>query len=372
MKDQARAYHRWRLLLSAARVAVTAAVLVLGTLAAAHWRPPAPARWWDLALVVAAELALLGVALQGAAAPLEILVGFWLPRRFGLLHQPWRAWLLDRAKAVAIRALLGAAAFEMIYALMWVTPLWWLPAALVFFGGHVLGAVVTPVWLLPLFYRLTPLADAALRDRLLALASRAGVPVLGVWVGDQSRKSRTANAALTGLGRTRRIVLWDTLLDGFTPDEIEFVLAHELGHHVHGDVRRGLLVNGGLTLAKFWIADGLLRASAAAWGLRGIDDPAGLPWLAVVLLALGLIAAPLWNAFSRRIESQADDFALATTRNGGAFVGAIERLAALNLAERRPPRLVEALLYTHPSTDRRLARHAPASLDTRAPGVTPS
>ena len=357
--DQARTYHRRRLTLAAASLLTTAAVLAIGAWATAYGlRPPVPRRWPELGLIILIEATVLGVALQVATAPLVFLAGYRLPRRFGLLHQPLSRWLLDRAKATAIRALLALVGFEIMYALLWTTPLWWLAAAAVFFAGHVLYAAVAPIWLMPLFYRLTPLENAALRERLVALAARAGVPVVGVWVGDQSRKSRTANGTVTGIGRTRRIVLWDTLLTRFTPDEIEFVLAHELGHHVHGDVRRALLLRGVLTLGTFWIADRLLRAGAVRWGLGGIADPAGLPWLALVLLALGLITAPLANAFSRRIECQADDFALATTRNVPAFVGAIDRLASLNLAERRPNRLEELLLYTHPAIDRRLARHA--------------
>src|SRR5437867_1641484 len=188
------------------------------------------------------------------------------------------------------------------------------------------------------------------------LPRRFGVPAVGVWVADQSRKSRMANAPLVGLGRTRRIVLFDTLTARFTPEEIESVLAHELGHHLHGDARRGLAVQGALMLASFWLADALLRAGAPALGLAGPADPAGMPWLALVLLALSLVALPLGNGVSRRIERQADDFALAATGNPGAFIAAMERLAELNLAERRPSRWKEFVLYSHPALERRIAR----------------
>jgi STE24 endopeptidase len=371
MSDDARTYHRARLIFAAATVLAGAGVLALGVRATALLPPPAPRRWIDLAGIVAVELALLGAARELVTAPLTVAGGYWLPRRFGLLHQPWRRWLLDRAKATLIRAGLGLLAFEILYALLWVAPLWWLAAAVVFFAGDVLRVAVAPIWLMPLFHHLTPLQDRALAERLTALAERARVPVLGVWVGDQSRKSRTANGTVTGIGRTRRMVLWDTLLR-FPPEEIEFVLAHELGHHAHDDVRRILLLRGALLLAKFWIADRLLALGVAWWDWRGIADPAGLPWLALMLLGLGLAAAPLVNAYSRRIERQADDFALATTGNVAAFVGAIERLAALNLAERRPSRLEEWLLYTHPSTERRLARHAPRSRGPAPAETAPS
>ncbi len=159
-----------------------------------------------------------------------------------------------------------------------------------------------------------------------------------------------------GLGRTRRIILFDTLLTEFPPEEIESVLAHELGHHAHGDMRRGLLVNGALTLVTAWLAALGLNAGVALLGLAGPADPAGLPWLALVALALGLVQLPLANGFSRWIERQADDFALATTGDASAFVGAMERIAGLNLAERRPSRLKEIVLFSHPALDRRIAR----------------
>jgi STE24 endopeptidase len=225
----------------------------------------------------------------------------------------------------------------------------------VFLAVYVAIAVVLPVWIIPLFYRLTPLGDEALRTRLLALASRVGVPAIGVWVADQSRKSRTANAAVVGLGRTRRILLFDTMLE-FAPREIEAVLAHELGHHVHHDIWRGLAAQSVLTLTSFAVAAVALRAGVAWWGLRDIADPAGLPWLALVVGAIGLVAMPLSNGYSRWIEGRADDFALRVTADPDGFVGAMERLAALNLAERRPHRLKELFLYSHPSIERRIAR----------------
>src|SRR2546426_548546 len=265
MPDASR-YHRLRLVLAAAGLALSIAYLValLGT-GAAHALARAAAAatgsaWGQVAIVAG----VLGAARAVLALPLGWTRGWWLPRRYGLLHQEVRGWLADRAKAALLSGALGLAAVEVVYALLRATPLWWLWAAAAFLAANVALAFVFPVWIAPLFYRLTPLADAGLSERLLALARRAGVPAVGVWIADQSRKSRTANAAVVGLGRTRRIVLFDTLTARFTPEEIESVLAHELGHHVHGDARRGLAVQGALMLASFWLADLLLRAGARA------------------------------------------------------------------------------------------------------------
>jgi STE24 endopeptidase len=357
MADAGR-YHRLQLLLAllalGLSIAYLLALIVTGAGAElARWAARiTSARWGQVALVALA----LGAGHGMLALPLKLIRGFWLPRRFGLLHQSLPAWLGDQLKAALIGGALALAAVEIVYALLALTPLWWLATAAVFIAAQIALTAVLPIWIVPLFYRLTRLADDGLRDRLLSLARRAGVAAIGVFVADHSRKSRTANAAVVGLGRTRRIILFDTLLAKFSPDEIESVLAHELGHHAHGDMRRGLAVNAALTLVTAWLAALCLDAGVPLLGLAGPADPAGLPWLALVVLALGLVQLPLANGFSRRIERQADDFALTTTGNPAAFVGAMERLAGLNLAERQPSRLKEIFLYSHPSLARRIAR----------------
>ena len=357
-RPDAERYHRLQLVLGLAGFALgvlyLVAVLLSGAAAAlAEALTRLDEAWWAQVALIAAALG-VGQALLGF--PLRWLRGFWLPRRFGLLYQPFVAWLADGAKAAALGGALGLAGVLLVYGLLRATAWWWLIAAVVFFVVGIGLAALFPVVIVPLFYRLTRLADPGLERRLLALAERVGVAAIGVWVVDQSRKSRTANAAVVGLGRTRRIILFDTLATGFREEEVEAVLAHELAHHVHGDLRRGLLVQGTLTLVTFWLAARLLDAGVGWWGLESPADPAGLPWLALVLMLLGVVELPLSNAFSRRLERQADDFALALTRDPEAFIGAMERLGALNLAERRPHRLKEILLYSHPALERRIAR----------------
>jgi len=354
---RARAYHRRQLALSLAELVLSAVYLIalIETSAAVHladrlatWTP----RWW-LALAVA--VLGLGGGYRLLSLPLAWLGGFWLPRRYGLLHQSLGRWLWDAVKTALIGGTLGLIAVEVVYGLMRWSPWWWLWGAVVFLGGYALLAMVAPVWLAPLFYRLTPLPDGPLKSRLLALAARVGVPVTGVWLVDQSRKSRTANAAVTGLGRTRRILLFDTLLDTFTADEVEAVLAHELAHQLHGDIRRGLLVQGALTLVTFWVAAGALRVGGAWLGLDGPADIGGLPLFGLVLLAVGLAALPVANGWSRHVEHAADRFALETLPGPGPFIGAMERLATLNLAERDPHPVEEFFLYSHPPIGRRIA-----------------
>lgn len=354
---RARVYHRRQLALSLLGLAlsVTYLLVLIETRAATHLTEYL-ARWttaWWLELGIV--LLVLAGAYRLVTLPLHWLGGYWLPRRFGLLHQPFRRWLWDAVKAGLIGGMLGLLAVLIIYALLRVTPWWWLWGAAIFLAGYALLALVAPIWLVPLFYRLTPLPDGLLLTRLLALARRVGVPVTGVFVVDQSRKSRTANAAVTGLGRTRRILLFDTLLDEFTPEEVEAVLAHELAHQLHGDIRRGLLVQGALTLVTFWIADLALRWGVGWLGLDGPADIAGLPLFGLILMLVSLAALPVANGWSRRVEWQADRFALRTIPDPRAFIRSMERLATLNLAEREPHRLEELFLYSHPAIERRIA-----------------
>jgi STE24 endopeptidase len=357
MVDDAKRYHRRQFLLGALALGLTAAYLVAVLVAGVG---PAFDRWargvssvlaWRVAVVAAA----IAVGHGLLTFPLAWIRGYRLPRRYGLLHQTLGGWLADRLKAAVVGGVFGLVAVEIVYALMATTPRWWLLASGVLIALEIAVAFVFPVWLLPLFYRLTPLADdAPLRQRVLALTAKAGIAVVGVWVADQSRKGRTANAALAGLGRTRRVILFDTLVARFTPEEVGAVLSHELGHHVHRDVWRMLGVQAALTLLALWLADAMLRIGAVRGGWQAPWDPAGLPWLVVVVATLGLATTPLVNAFSRHVERQADDFAIDLTGDSQGFVGAMERLADLNLAERRPHRLKELLLYSHPSIERRI------------------
>src|SRR5262245_34001731 len=361
--ERSRTYHRWQFRLSALGFVTSVAYLIAwlasgASIALRNALEVLTPLWW---LELPLALLTLGAGHRLLTLPLLGLSGFWLPRRFGLLHQSFRLWLRDVVKAGLIAVALGIVAAEIVYGLLRTTPWWWLWGALAFLGGYAILAFAVPVWLVPLFYRLTPLDDVALRARLLKLAARVAVPALGVWVADQSRKSRTASAAGVGPGATRRILLFDTLLHEFTPDEVETVLAHELAHQVHADVGRGLLVQAALTLVTFWAADQALRAGARALGLAGPADLAALPLFGLVLMGAGLVLLPVSNGWSRRVERQADEFALRVTDNAPAFIRAMERLAALNLAELDPHPVKEFFLYSHPSIGRRLG-HARAFL----------
>jgi STE24 endopeptidase len=355
---RARRYHRRQFALTLIDLALSVIVLAWWSASGAAVRLAAllEVRLGSPVAVVAGMALAVGASQLALTLPLDVVGGYLLPRRAGLLAQPFGGWLRDRGKTLLIGGGLGLLAVEVVYALLRSSPeRWWLWAGGVLTVGLVLLAAAVPRWLIPLFYRLTPLEDPVLRERILALAARMGVDAAAVVVADFSRKGRTANAAVVGLGRTRRILVSDTLLREFPPEEVEVVLAHELGHHARRHVPQGLVLQSVLILGVLWVADRILRASGGALGLTGPSDPAGLPLFALVLSALGLVTTPLVAAWSRRLEREADRIALEVSGAPAAFISAMERLGQLNLAERRPGRVRELLFATHPSLEARIA-----------------
>ncbi len=308
-------------------------------------------------LLVAAYGVVFGAGIFLLGLPLSYYSGFVLPHRFDLSNETLKGWVIDQIKSILIGGLLGGFLLEVVYAILRASPdLWWLWVAGFMLLFNVLLANLGPVILFPIFYKFSPLGDehADLVERLLRLAKQAGARVRGVYRFDMSRRTKAANAALAGLGNTRRILLGDTLLDEFTHDEIETVMAHELGHHVHKDIPTGILIESVLTLVGLYLASLGLRWGAAAFGFAGPADIAALPVFALVMGAYGLVTMPLGNAYSRWRERQADLYALQTTGKGEAYAAALVRLANQNLADADPEPWVEFLLYSHPALGKRI------------------
>jgi STE24 endopeptidase len=232
---------------------------------------------------------------------------------------------------------------------------WWWVFGLLVSIVMVLLVFVTPYVLVPLFFKMRPLADQATVARIHALVARAGAPVRDVSSLDFSRRTAEANAAVIGLGRSRRVVIADTLLAEFTPGEVDAVVAHELGHQVHRDVQRLLLGNAILMWLGLALASRLAPAALPVLSLPSLDYVPGYPVLLAVTELFFLLASPLLNWWSRQLESGADRFALQLTRDPGAFATAMERLGCQNLVEQRPPRWAEVLLASHPALHRRIA-----------------
>jgi STE24 endopeptidase len=307
-------------------------------------------------LAIVYYVALLLLLNEIVGLPLAFYGGFLLERRYGLSQETLGRWLLDQVKSFAIGLVLSSICAAILYALIRLSPGgWWLPAGIVFALLIVGLTNLAPVLLLPLFYRVKPLEKEALHARLLGLAERAGAKVLGAYEWGLSEKTKKANAALAGIGATRRILVSDTMLAEYSDEEIEVVLAHELAHHVHGDIWKGIVFESALILGGFYLAARALAALAPVVGLRGVDDIAGLPLLVLSAGAVSLVMVPVAHAMSRAFERSADRFALALTKNPTAFISAMKRLAAQNLAEEHPSRIVQLLFYSHPPVRERIA-----------------
>jgi STE24 endopeptidase len=282
---------------------------------------------------------------------------FRLEQRYQLSNQKLRGWAWDQTKELLVEAVLASVLVELLYFIIREFPEhWWVVAWLGFLGVTVLLAQLAPVVLFPIFYKFEPLQDEDLKLRLIRLGERAGTRVRGVYKWHLSEKSKKANAALTGLGNTRRIILADTLLADYSADEIEAVLAHELGHHVHRHIPKGIALQTVITLIGFWAANWALQYAVHRWHMfETLSDFANLPLLALIFVLLSFVLMPALNAFSRYNERQADRYAFENIANIASFVSSMNKLADQNLAERTPSRWVEWLLYSHPAIARRIA-----------------
>ena len=364
-EDKATRYHRlkrrtsvaslaWGIALLAGLLVTGASIEVAGV--AQRWAGhlgagPVVARIATISVYVTLLAGINGVV----SLPLGFYSGYLHEHRYELSTETVPHWLRERAKGLAVGAAFGLVGVNLLYAALERWPdRWWVVAGAAFSVLTLVLANVGPVLLLPIFYRITPLTSEALRARLVTLAGRAGVRVVNAFEWRVSNRTRKANAALTGLGATRRILVSDTLLADYSDDEIEMILAHELGHHVHRDIWKGMAFETALALAGFYVAARLLVALAPAAGLRGPSDVAGLPLLGLSAGAVSLVPVPFANALSRLFERNADRYALDLGRNAAAFISAMRRLASQNLAEEHPSPLARILFYSHPPVAERI------------------
>jgi Zn-dependent protease with chaperone function len=305
--------------------------------------------------LVACYVGVVALILDVVTLPWAFYAGVTLERRYGLSTESTARWWLNHLKSTAIALVFSVVAALIVVSLArWSPQRWWMAAAVVFMLILVLLAQLAPVVLLPIFYEVRPLTRESLRDRLLALAERAGAQILGVFEWRLSERTRKANAALAGVGRTRRILVSDTLLADHSDDEIEVILAHELAHHVHHDIWTAIVVEAVLVSLGFYIANAALVRFGSWLELQGRADVAGLPLVVLAAGAVSLLLLPVANALSRAHERRADRYALDLTGNPTAFISAMKRLAAQNLAEERPSLLVRLVFSTHPPTSARI------------------
>ncbi len=298
---------------------------------------------------------ILTVIFELITLPLDVFSEFTIERRFGLLRQSGWSWVRDYMKSFFLSLVLGGLAVEVLYFFIrFAGDWWWLPAGGAFTLLFVLLAQLTPVLILPFFYKFKPLRDNDLSARLIALCNRAGARIRGIYEWGLSSKTRQVNAALTGWGPTRRVLLSDNLIKDFSPSEVEIILAHELGHYKLHHLPKLLGIQALLTFVTFGLSNLFFKIFGPGLNLRTLDDVAGLPLLVLIFTLVGLVALPIMNLLSRHLERAADYFAFKLTDQTDIFISAMKRLTELNLSESDPNPVIEFLFHSHPSPGKRI------------------
>jgi len=298
---------------------------------------------------------ILGSAFTIITAPIAYYSGYTLPRRYGLSIQKFPSWFADRLKSGAIGLVLGLLLVAFLYWTLEKFPaVWWLMASAFVILVSLLLTRFSSTFLISMFFKLEPLKDRELVARLTRLAERTGTRVNGVYTINLSTKGTTANAMLAGLGSTRRIILTDTLLEKYSPEEIEVVLAHELGHHLLKHIPNIMLVQAATFLLTFYLVNIALVYGGGPLGFKYFADAAAFPYIVLVIAVINLLMTPVLNAYSRQLETNADRVALHLTDNPEAFISMMTRLFDQNLAVAQPKRWVEIMFYDHPPYARRI------------------
>lgn len=351
-------YQRIKLLLSISSSLFAAVILVL--LMSTHWSSEIYMRTHKISdapflrfIVYATSIAvLIGIVNLIFSFGSELL----LERRYGLSNQSFFQWMLQQAKGFLVGAVIGFLVLSIFYwCFITYNAFWWLPMGAILFLVTVLLARIAPLIIFPMFYTFTPIEASSLREKIEALCSKQGVKFDGICSFNMSKHTKKANAAFTGIGKAKRILLADTLLDSFTEDEIISVFAHELGHYKHRHVIKGMLLGAVHLFAMLFISSKLFSWLMLQAGFMPETFIPALPLLALSLGAIGILSSPIFHAVSRNHERQADAFAAQIDNDAHAFIAALSRLADMNFADRAPHPLVEFFFHSHPSIQKRIA-----------------
>jgi len=300
-------------------------------------------------LLNAAYLGLFCLGAYLIHLPLSFFIDYSWEHRFGLSNQRITAWLWDDIKKALLSLIIILLFVEVLYFILRVFPQhWWIGAALFWLFLSLFLARIMPNVILPLFYHYKPVKNEELRVRIKGLFDQCRVYLEDVFAIDFSTKTKKANAFVCGLGKKRRVVLTDNLIDQFDIREIESVVAHELGHYVARDTLKLIAVNTAVIMLAFFLTDKFLNLMLSFAGGLSIGDIAGLPLFALALMLLGLVTSPVINAYSRYLERRADRFSLQLTGDADAFSQMIQKLGQMNLAEFQPSRFDVFMFYDHP------------------------
>jgi STE24 endopeptidase len=306
-------------------------------------------------LLFLAFVLVIGFAGSVLSFPVSYYSGFFLEHKYNLSNQTFWKWIWENLKALLVSLAIGIPILlTFYYILNTFYSLWWLLFAIIMFFFSVVLSKLFPVLILPIFYKLTPVDNELLKEKIKSLGERAGIKVENVYKFNMSKNTKKANAAFTGLGKTKRIILGDTLLDSYTAEEIETVIAHELGHYKKKHIVKNIIIGTASSFLTLFLIAWFYQNSLNWFGFNSITQIAALPLLALWSMLIGLIQTPLGNILSRKFEYEADEYAVAETKNPSAFIKTLEKLTDQNLGDREPHPFVEWFFYSHPSIKNRV------------------
>jgi STE24 endopeptidase len=298
---------------------------------------------------------IIGLCFSIIGLPFDFYGSYIIEHRFGLSNQTVLKWIWERLKSTLISLLIGIPiAIVFYFLILRMGDKWWIFFSCFIFIISVFLARIAPVVIFPLFYKFTKIEDDELMGRLEKILSEVNIKINGIFSFNMSKDTKKANAGFTGLGKSKRIILSDTLIEKFTPEEISVVFAHEAGHYKHRHIIKNIVFSTVVIFVSFYVCSLLHSLTIKAMGFEHIYDLAALPALVFYLTLAGLIMMPVTNYISRRYEFQADEFAIKITSNADAFISTMEKLAEINLANKSPHPVVEFFLYSHPSINRRI------------------
>lgn len=288
--------------------------------------------------------------------PLSFYSEFYLEHKYKLSNQTFLQWIWEDLKGVLVGGVIGIPVMLIFYyAIRTYGNLWWLVFAIIMFLLSVVLAKFLPVIILPLFYKVKPIENEELKNRVLKLAEKAGMKVENIFQFNMSKNTKKANAMFTGLGKTKKIILGDTLLNEYTTDEIETVIAHEMGHYKHKHIIKNLFIGTISSFLMFFLIAYFYQISLSWFGFSNISQIAALPVLSLWAMIIGFLMEPLTNIISRKFEYQADEYAVKSTNKKQIFINTLNKLTEQNLSDKDPHPLIEWLFYSHPSIKNRVA-----------------
>lgn len=304
---------------------------------------------------------ILFTVITGAVAsviffPLNFYSSYILEHKYKLSNQTLLKYFFESLKSTLVSGVIGIPILLLFYFILKeFGDYWWLVFATAMFFISVILSQIFPILIFPIFYKVKPIEDEELKERINNLAADAGLKVQNVYSFDMSKNTKKANAAFTGLGKTKRIILGDTLLSSYSKDEIETVIAHELGHYKKKHIIKNIIFGTANSFIMFFVISVLYKALLNWFGFSSITEIAALPLLTLWAMLIGLIQTPIGNMLSRKFEFEADQYAIEVTNKPLSFIQTLNKLTEQNLGDKEPHPFVEWFFYSHPSIKKRIA-----------------